>query len=110
VQIRLTDVLFAVPHSENPPKFNAGSTTRVIKRRHPVGIYVPGWSVEGDLHLVPGAQPRRILVSIGVQSDSFLPLTDAYAECLSNSRFRVGPETIIVQRGRISLFWSQDTD
>jgi hypothetical protein len=50
------------------------------------------------------------LMSMGVRSDSFMPLTEAFAENLSNNRFRVGPGTIIVQRDRISLFWSQDVD
>jgi hypothetical protein len=110
VQIRLTDVLFAVPHSESPPRAGSSQPVRVSKRTHPVGLLVPGWSVEGNLHLLPGALPRRILMSMGIRTDSFLPLTNAFADCLSNSRCRIGPETIIVQRARINVFWSHDAE
>jgi hypothetical protein len=111
MQVRRHNILFAVHH---PPVARASGPVaspsdsqrlRVPKVPHRVALRVSGWSIEGDLHVPPEAEVKKAMMALGIRGETFVPLTDAIARDLTESRPDVGPDTIIVNRDRIIAFW-----
>jgi hypothetical protein len=112
VQVSREQILFAIEHTSIRPPSPASSGEfrlpnrlpgiRVVKHAHRIGATIATWEIEGNVHLLPGAPMKETLMAL---RDSFLPLTDAFAINLAHPRFRLGPETLIVNRERLNFLW-----
>ncbi len=116
VQLRRRHVLFAVDHrdviarpeSEPPGNRMMRQARRVRKKTWSIGAIIGGWELTGLMHLAPDARPTLTAVPADSQQSTFLPLTEARALFPANARFRLGPETLIVQWEKITGLWLVD--
>ncbi len=92
-------VLFAVPRSEPPGRANAFEI--VPKVPVPAVLALPGFTVEGRVHLVPDMDPRQVLL---LGHRNFLPVTEAAVVASQGDDVRWREPVILVNLARAQLY------
>ena len=92
-------VLFAVPRSEPPSRRDSFEV--VSKVPVPAVLALPGFTVEGRVHVVPDMDPRQILL---LGHRNFLPVTEASVVTSEGAGVSWREPVILVNLARAQLY------
>lgn len=91
-------LLFAVPVERDITQKSI--YRRAVRQGYEVNVFVPGFEIQGTIHLTERLDIRRVLV---VRPDDFIPLTDATATYVLYPQVTIRANTLVFNKARVSF-------
>jgi hypothetical protein len=95
-RVEKSSLLFAVPVERDITQKSL--YRRAIRQGYEVSVYLPGFEVQGTIHLTERLDIRRVLV---VRPDDFIPLTDATATYVLYPQVTIRASTVVINKARV---------